>query len=105
MPNYAVSFKIASETVGAFTYNERYKSLMEQVDKDLLAWDETTSFALVDTGESLSDFADRLYFRSDIFSSTDILLVIDHAKSAAIGRGPIVRQTALTQRFKTFEMR
>lgn len=88
MPHYAVSFEIKSGP----GYGDRYSSLIAQIravpGKNV--WEETTSFALVETTESLEIFADRLYYKSDLNSVIDKLLVMDHFTGKAIVRGPIL---------------
>lgn len=99
MPSYAVSFHIHSDN----GYSDRYNSLMEQIKKppSNYVWDETTSFALVETTESLSEFALRLYTKSSVSSLTDKLLVIDHTISAAYAFGKIEYPTLLSTKFKS----
>ena len=97
---YAVSFEIKSDS----TYDERYQSLMDEIEaagEDL--WAETTSFILVGSNEDIAAFADRLYYGSKILDTKDMLLVIDHAASAAIGRGPIKYPHTLGSHFKGFD--
>ena len=98
MPSYGVSFELASDS----TYRDRYQSLMRQIDisKANPAWDETTSFALVQTSESLDAFATRLYINTLVSSATDILLVFDPATSSAIARGPIKYPNLLKSHFR-----
>lgn len=86
MAHYAVSFEIKSGP----GYVDRYSSLMAQIREapSNNVWTETTSFALVETTETVEAFADRLYYLSTLSSSTDKLLVIDHLSGKAIARGP-----------------
>lgn len=58
MATYAVSFEIKADN----EYDKRYASLVKQLKLKGTMWDETTSFALVQTTESLDDFEHRLYF-------------------------------------------
>jgi len=101
MARYAVSFEIHSDS----TYTERYRSLINQIFKapGTNIWTETTSFALVETTESLSQFADRLYFSSEILDNKDKLLVIDHRASHALARGPFEYPATLRGHFLRFE--
>lgn len=99
MPHYAVSYDIHYDS----TYSARYNSLVAEIGKTpgKSVWDETTSFALVETSESLSTFADRLYFRTQFSAATDKLLVIDYATSTAIGRGPFKYPNTLKAHFRS----
>ncbi|SFO01756.1 hypothetical protein [Sphingomonas sp. OK281] len=83
MSTYAVSFKLASDS----TYHARYESLMGQIRACNTVWTETTSFALVSTNESISELENRLYFRTLLLTSTDLLVVIDVSGAAATIRG------------------
>lgn len=100
MPKYAVSFELKSDD----TYGSRYTSLMEQIRKapSTQVWTETTSFALVSTTETLDTFEHRLYYSTTLSSTKDKLLVIDHANSSAIARGPFLYPATLGSHFKTF---
>ena len=96
MASYAVSFELESNS----TYSARYSSLMAQIRATSMTWTETTSFALVQTSETLAELESRLYYRSELSSLTDILLVIDPATSSAIGRGPIKYPNLLKANFR-----
>lgn len=98
MYQYAISFSIKSDA----TYGERYNSLMAQIEKGSIetSWDETTSFVLVANIEAIEVFANRLYVHSLIDATKDILLVIDHANSVAIARGPVKYPNLLQSHFK-----
>lgn len=100
MPSYVVSFDLKAD----HSYGSRYQSLMAQIRKNPsdLVWAETTSFALVQTSESLEAFADRLYYQTEVSAVTDILLVIDHSLNAAIGRGPIAYPATLASHFRYY---
>lgn len=84
---YAVSFRIDTAT-HTFTYSERYNSFMEQVRKTG-SWEETTSFALVTTSETLDAFSTRLYVESYFNAVNDLMIVIDIERGVAISRGPV----------------
>ncbi len=103
MASYSVSFHIGS--VG--NYGERYQSLMAEIRSPptVYAWDETTSFILVETPEALATLASRLYLKTEIDSTKDILLVFDHARSQAIARGPIQYPATLKARFVHCEIK
>lgn len=78
MAVFTVSFSISYDD----TYSERYNSFMEQVKKSGLWWDETTSFVVVRTEESIDDFCSRIYIHSKFDAMKDRYLVLDaNAKS------------------------
>lgn len=83
MPTYAISFEFKSDA----TYPHRYQSFMNQVRLCHRVWTETTSFALVDTAESLFTLESRLYCKSDFNHLTDKVLVIDVTGDKGIFRG------------------
>ena len=83
MATYAISFEIKSDS----TYSKRYQSLMAQVHKCSIVWTETTSFALVQTPESLEDLELRLFVQSEISHLRDKLLVINVTNIPGIFRG------------------
>ena len=87
MYKYAISFRIDTDTHG-YTYYDRHTSLMDQIRKTG-AWEETTSFALTTTTETLGVFADRLYFQSHFSAIYDMMLVIDIERGVAVSRGKI----------------
>jgi hypothetical protein len=59
---------------------------MEQVNKCKTVWKETTSFALVESDETIDAIERRLWL-SKFDSTTDILLVIDVSYDTATIRG------------------
>jgi hypothetical protein len=98
MPHYALSFELKSND----TRPSRYKSLMEQVRRapSKSVWEETTSFVLVETTESLSTFADRLYYQTEVSSVTDILLAFDPWTGESLVRGPVKYPATLAGHFR-----
>lgn len=102
MYSYTVSFSIKADQ----TYSDRYDSLMKQLRSEpgIQFWDETTSFVLVQSPETIDVFANRLYFRSLLVASIDTLLVIDHSSSACIARGPIKYPFTLNSHFKACDI-
>lgn len=95
---YAISFDIKYDT----TYTSRYNSLMTQVraTPNGAVWAETTSFVLLRSAEDIATLADRLYYKSELLDSKDMLLVIDHAANACIARGPFKYPAVLKSHFK-----
>lgn len=80
---FAISFRIHSDS----TRQGRYDSLVEQIRECSAVWEETTSFALVESTETLSALEHRLYHRSDLIAAKDMLLVLQLSDDAAILRG------------------
>ncbi len=86
MPVFTVSFRIHEDS----TYQKRYDSFVEQLKVSRPDyWEETTSFAIVRTAESIDDFCHRLYYKSEIYDSKDMFLVMDVDSKSARARGPI----------------
>ncbi len=83
MANYAISFRIA-DNAGS---DARRKSLMEAVRKCTLHWEETTSFCLVFTTETLSELEQRLWASDFNPGLGDKMLVFPVTGDAAITRG------------------
>lgn len=81
---FAISFSIKFDT----TYGERYDSLMTAIRKCNRLWEETTSFCLVGTNESLTMLEHRLYM-TEFSPSRDKLLIIDVGFDRAVARGNI----------------
>jgi hypothetical protein len=99
MPHeYALSFELKTDS----TYTQRYNSLMHEIRQtpNAAVWAETTSFVLLRSTEDIATLADRLYFKSLLIASKDMLLVIDHATSACIARGPFEYPATLVGHFK-----
>ena len=101
MGNFLVSFELRSD----HDYAERYKSLTEQIKAKPTEyhWDETTSFAAIETPETIHELASRLYLDTKVNSQKDILLVIDPATSHCIALGPIRYEVLLSTNFKIYE--
>jgi hypothetical protein len=85
MAIYAVSFDLEYDT----TYQERYRSFMEQVKKGSDWWADTTSFVVVQTSETIDSFCSRIWTQSGFSSSKDLYLVFDTEKLSARIRGKI----------------
>lgn len=86
MSTYAITFTIHYDN--SDSWNLRYNSFMAEVRKCPVVWDETTSFCLVQTAETIDQLERRLYL-SLFDASKDKLLVIDVSYDAAICRGAI----------------
>lgn len=88
---YAVSFTLKYDD----EYSERYASLMEQIRAKGVVWEETTSFALVETSETMDEFETRLWLRSKFNAAIDAMLVIDVSYCSAICRGDFKQKSKL----------
>lgn len=91
MAVFTVSFTIAKDA----TYDVRYKSFTEQVKKTGVYWEETTSFIVVETGETIADFCNRIYLNSDFNASTDRYLVLDANVKSGLYRGVLADKDLL----------
>lgn len=84
MAVYAVSFRIHNDT----DYSRRYESFTKALTAGAIrSWEETTSFVLVETAESIDTFCLRIYVGSAFDASKDIYLVMDVEKPSARFRG------------------
>lgn len=85
MAIFAISFRIHENS----TYEERYKSLVEEIKKEAAGntWEETTSFFIIESSKSSKPLCDDLYNNSQILESKDILLVINLSAKAYAQRG------------------
>ena len=90
MATYAISFNLHYDS----TYSDRYDSLMKAIRSSATVWEETTSFALVESSKSLTIFEIDLYL-SKFDATKDILVVIDVTNCAAEARGKIADKTKL----------
>lgn len=90
LATFAITFSFHYDS----TYNDRYSSFMAEVRKCSTVWDETTSFALVETTETLEALESRLYL-SQFSPSRDKMLVINVSYDAAIARGALSYKATL----------
>ena len=82
------TFIIGFEIKDDDTYQSRYRSLMKEIDGASFKWKEPTSFISVHVNETLSELASRLYTKTDISPSRDILIVVDTSTNKAKYYGP-----------------
>lgn len=85
---YIIGFEIKADN----TYQQRYRSLMNEIDKASFKWKEPTSFVSVHVNETLSGLASRLYVNSSISAATDLLVVVDTHTNQAKYYGPESRK-------------
>lgn len=86
MSLFAISFRIHEDS----TYETRYESLVEQIQKEAVdnTWEETTSFYLIESEQKTSkSLCDDLYNNSKIIDSKDIILVINLSNKGYSQRG------------------
>ncbi len=103
MYKYAISFRIDNAT-HTFTYGERYQSLVEQI-RISGAWEETTSFALISSDETIEELAGRLYINSHFNAAYDLMLIIDIERGVAISRGPLVYPATLKSKLNAIVLK
>src|SRR5690349_12887268 len=89
MAIYTVSFEIKYDS----SYDDRYKTFNACVQACDKWWAETTSFYIVQTGEDIDAFCDRIYFGSTFDSSKDIYVVLDALVKSGRARGNITDDT------------
>lgn len=82
MGTMAVSFRFKDNA----TREARYNSFVEQLRK-MVIWEETTSFALVETDMTAAQLEADLYSSTDISSYDDKFIVIDVTGCQASARG------------------
>lgn len=100
MSTYAVTFRIASETVGGRSYQDRYNGLVEQLKRpDHGFWLEPTSFALVESHETTFTFAERII--KPLSASHDMLFAFDPEDKSAAYFGK-VQETEVLRSFFPF---
>lgn len=93
---YAISFRLKNATCGGFTYGERLASLIEQIRMTKPSWEETTSFALVKSTETIENFLNRLYLKSNFSAADDLMIVIDIERAVAATKGVVEYPATLT---------
>lgn len=88
MPNFIVSFRLASDS----TYQERYESLDARVHEIAQGgvgntWEETSSMYIFIAEGNAQSICDDLYFQTKVDESKDQLLVIDVSRRQHAERG------------------
>lgn len=92
---YAISFRLKNATCAGSTYGERLDSLMKQIRVTDPTWEETTSFALINSTEKIEELVDRLYLRSEFSAADDLLIVIDIERGVAMTKGEVAYPATL----------
>jgi hypothetical protein len=85
MAVFSVSFEIKYDS----DYQRRYNSFTAAIEACPKWWADTTSYYVVETNESISDFADRIYFGTDFDASRDLYLVLDAFVKSGCIRGAV----------------
>lgn len=93
MAKYAISFRFDNETHG-YTYAQRQKSFMDEIRKST-AWEETTSFALITSAETIEALVSRLYLKTHFDQEFDLMIVIDIEKGIAATKGKVAYPATL----------
>jgi hypothetical protein len=75
MATYCVTFRIANEAIGGKTYEERRQSVVTAVNSGDGYWDETTSFFLVESALSTTNFAKTA--SAGLSAAKDMLVAFD----------------------------
>jgi hypothetical protein len=86
MAIFAISFRVHEDA----TYQDRYDSLIEQINKEAKGdstWEETTSFFIIESSKTSKSLCDDLYHQSKILESKDLLLVVNLTSKAYAQRG------------------
>ena len=92
---HAINFRLKNATCLGSTYGERLDSLMKQIRATGSTWEETTSFALLNSAETLEQLVDRLYLNSSFSASDDLLIAIDIERGVAVTKGVVKYPTTL----------
>lgn len=85
MSTKAVSFRFHQDA----DREERYSSFVDRLRKAGMIWEETTSFALVNTDMTADALQSDLYINSKFNSYKDLMIVIDIGDRDASTRGPV----------------
>lgn len=81
---FTITFRIADDA----SYDDRYDSLVEEIEKIGLYWKRTTSFYAVRSAKTTKDIGSSLYLSSKISAATDDLLVVNSHNNEAYYIGP-----------------
>jgi hypothetical protein len=100
MNTYCVTFRIADQTVGGKTYEDRHQSIIEAVrTNDAGYWVETTSFFLVESNLDTAAFGKRA--SSGLSANHDMLVAFDPSDMSAAYFGTIEHPEVLASFFTT----
>lgn len=89
MPTFAMTFRIDYDS----SYDERYDSFVKEIRKRSPNWEDTTSFFVLSTNESIDTFADAIYYGSKFNAAKDLYLIMDTDKKSAVIRGKVLDQS------------
>lgn len=99
MSTYCITFRIANETVGGKTYNERRQSLIDSIPKNNGYWEESTSFILTNSNKNTPDFADSI--SKGLSKSKDLLVVFDPSDMSLAYFGAVEHPEVLASFFNS----
>lgn len=91
MTIFAISYCFREDAGAA----ARRESLVREIGRCARIWDETTSFALVETAEPLAALEARLYLDSGLNAIKDRLVVIELVDARATARGVMADREGL----------
>jgi hypothetical protein len=95
---YCVTFRIGDVTVGGMTYADRRLKLLDNIrSKGMGYWEETTSFALVESSLDTPSFAAKAC--EGLSRNADMVVVFDPSDMSACYFGPIKHEDVLRSFF------
>lgn len=104
MATHIISFRIAHDANAAARWESAVDKIRSEA-KDGVAWEETTSFFLINSDKTASDLALSIYIGFKISSLTDKLLVIDVARNTYAAHGKIDYPATLASFFPVNALR
>lgn len=99
MSTYCVAVRIADRTIGGKTYDDRRKAVEDAIYREGEGyWPEMTSFYLVTSDLSTSDFAKKA--SAGLSKADDLLIAFDPSDMSVGYAGPFEREDVLKWFFK-----
>ncbi len=99
MSTYFVTFRVAHQTVGGSTYDERRQSIIDAVYTEHGYWEETTSFLIVDSSLNTKSFAANA--SQGLNANHDLLVAFDPDDMSVAYFGAIEHPDVLASFFRT----
>jgi len=97
---YCVTFRVANQTVGGRSYDERRQSIVEAVRTDGFGyWEETTSFFLVESNLDTPTFARAA--AAGLSPAHDMLVAFDPSDMSSAYFGAVKHPEVLASFFRT----
>lgn len=98
MYQYAITFRIANKTVGGKSYDDRYEQLLSNLREEGFGfWDETTSFALVESRLGTYELGKRA--SRGLSQRHDLLFLFDPEDMSACYFGAVEHEDVLLSFF------